>query len=66
MFSKYLAYGGVDVGQKMFAGVDQRELEDMDKEQILAARAQAWINSDRSKMLIDFDAVVRGYLYVII
>ncbi|KAJ9216138.1 hypothetical protein DTO166G4_2382 [Paecilomyces variotii] len=62
MFSKYLAYGGVDVGQKMFAGVDQRELEDMDTEQILAARAQAWINSDRSKMLIDFDAVVRGYL----
>lgn len=62
MFSKYLAYGGVDVGQSMFTGVDQRELEDMDKEQILAAKAQSWINSDRSKMLIDFDAVVRGYL----
>ncbi|KAL1874656.1 hypothetical protein Plec18167_005888 [Paecilomyces lecythidis] len=62
MFSKYLAYGGVDVGQSMFTSVDQRELEDMDKEQILAAKAQSWINSDRSKMLIDFDAVVRGYL----
>ncbi|GAD97132.1 conserved hypothetical protein [Paecilomyces variotii No. 5] len=63
MFSKYLAYGGVDVGQSMFTGVDQRELEDMDKDQILAAKAQSWINSERSKMLIDFDAVARGYLF---
>jgi uncharacterized protein involved in copper resistance len=62
MFSKYLVYGGVDVGQKMFSGVDQQELEKMDKDQILAAKAQAWIKSDRSKLPIDFDAVVRGYL----
>lgn len=59
---KYLSYGGVDVSQKSFAGLDAREMQEMDNEQILIARGQTSISQDRSDLDIDFDAVVRGYL----
>ena len=62
MFLKYLAYGGVNVNPKMFGGVDNRDLEAMDAEQILVATGQTNIDQDRSALPIDFDAVVRGYL----
>ncbi|PYI06369.1 hypothetical protein BO78DRAFT_461311 [Aspergillus sclerotiicarbonarius CBS 121057] len=62
VFLKYLAYGGVDVGQKMFGGVDDRDLQALDSEQILQARALASIRKDKSNLTVDFDAVVRGYL----
>ncbi|RJE17651.1 hypothetical protein PHISCL_10012 [Aspergillus sclerotialis] len=62
IFMKYLAYGGVNVDQKMFGSVDQRELKDMSNEEILQIKGQTSIEDERSNMLIDFDAVVRGYL----
>lgn len=62
VFMKYLSYGGVDVSQKSFAGLDAREMQEMDNEQILIARGQTSISQDRSDLDIDFDAVVRGYL----
>ncbi|RAK99031.1 uncharacterized protein BO80DRAFT_143151 [Aspergillus ibericus CBS 121593] len=62
VFLKYLAYGGVDIGQKMFGGVDGRDLQAMDSEQILQARALASIKKDKSNLAVDFDAVVRGFL----
>lgn len=62
VFTKYLSYGGVDVSQKSFAGLDAREMQEMDNEQILIARGQTSISQDRSDLDIDFDAVVRGYL----
>lgn len=63
IFRKYLAYGGIDVGPRMFAGVDHKDMKDMDSEQILIARmGQTSIKSERAKLPIDFDAVVRGFL----
>lgn len=62
VFLKYLSYGGVDVTPKMFAGVDEREMQEMDSEQILIARGQTSISQDRSDLDIDFNDVVKGYL----
>ncbi|KAE8149153.1 Argonaute complex, subunit Arb1 [Aspergillus avenaceus] len=62
VFLRYLAYGGVDTGPKMFAGVDNRELQQMDSEQILVAKGQTSIRDDHSHLPIDFDAVAKGYL----
>ncbi|KAL4890166.1 Argonaute complex, subunit Arb1 [Aspergillus ambiguus] len=62
IFHRYLAYGGVDISPRMFTGVDQRDLKDMDSEQIRFARSQASIRTDYSKLPIDFDLVVRGFL----
>ncbi|OOF97110.1 hypothetical protein ASPCADRAFT_143276 [Aspergillus carbonarius ITEM 5010] len=62
VFLKYLAYGGVDVSQKMFGGVDNHDLQALDSEQILQARALANIRRDKSNLTVDFDAVVRGFL----
>ncbi|OXV06483.1 hypothetical protein Egran_05749 [Elaphomyces granulatus] len=62
VFTKYLAYGGIDVGPKVFGGLDNHDLEDLDKEQILLARSQTTIVEERSKLKIDFDTVAKGYL----
>lgn len=62
IFLKYLVYGGVDVGPKMFSGSDARELEQMDTEQILVTRGQTSISQERSNLEVDFNAVVKGYL----
>ncbi|KAL2796317.1 Argonaute complex, subunit Arb1 [Aspergillus keveii] len=62
VFHKYLNYGGVDVGPNMFAGSDDRDLKEMDSEQILLARARTAIKQENSNLAIDFDAVVKGFL----
>ncbi|GCB22153.1 argonaute-binding protein 1 [Aspergillus awamori] len=62
VFLKYLAYGGVYVGQRMFGGLDGRDLQQLDSEQILQARAMTSVGKDKSNLAVDFDAVVRGFL----
>lgn len=62
VFSRYLAFGGVDVGPKMFGGVEDRDLQEMDKEQIMLAGAQESIRQVRSELPVDFNAVVASYL----
>ncbi|RAK87965.1 hypothetical protein BO79DRAFT_266717 [Aspergillus costaricaensis CBS 115574] len=62
VFLKYLAYGGVNVGQRMFGGLDGRDLQQLDSEEILQARAMTSVGKDRSNLTVDFDAVVRGFL----
>lgn len=57
-----MAYGGVDVGPKMFQGVDQRDIEDMDDEDIVTATAQSTIPKDRSEWTVDFELVAKGFL----
>lgn len=62
IFLKYLIYGGVDVGPKMFGGTDQHELQQMDSEQIMVSRGQTSISQERSNLEVDFNAVAKGYL----
>jgi Argonaute siRNA chaperone (ARC) complex subunit Arb1 len=64
IFTKYMSYGGVDMGPKMFQGNDQRDLQDMNADDILTATSQSTIPTDRSGWIIDFELVVKGYLYV--
>jgi hypothetical protein len=62
VFARWLVYGGVDVGPKLFAGVTEKELREMDKENIIAARTQTGIGIDKLHIEIDFDLVVKGFL----
>lgn len=64
MFARYLVYGGVEVGPKLFGGVTERELQEMDKENVYHARSQTDIGIDKLKLAIDFDLVVKGFLWV--
>ncbi|KKZ63506.1 hypothetical protein EMCG_02184 [[Emmonsia] crescens] len=62
VFTKYMTYGGVDVGPKMFEGNDQRDLIDKDSEGILTATAQASVPENRVGWDVDFEAVAKGFL----
>ncbi|KAL4919790.1 Argonaute complex, subunit Arb1 [Aspergillus aurantiobrunneus] len=62
VFQKYLAYGGIDVSPKMFAGTNDRDLKELDNDQVLLARGQTAVSQDYSHLTIDFNAVVKGYL----
>ncbi|KAE8321917.1 Argonaute siRNA chaperone complex subunit Arb1-domain-containing protein [Aspergillus sergii] len=62
VFMRYLTYGGVDVGPKMFTGVDEQELQQLDSEQALIAKGQASIRQECAKLPVDFNTVVKGYL----
>ncbi|EGE04706.1 hypothetical protein TEQG_03880 [Trichophyton equinum CBS 127.97] len=62
IFTKYMAFGGVDVGPKMFEGNDQRDLQSMDAEAIATATASSNIPQDREKWNVDFETVAKGFL----
>ncbi|KLJ11347.1 hypothetical protein EMPG_13384 [Blastomyces silverae] len=62
VFMKYMSYGGVDVGPKMFEGNDPRDLMDKDAEDILTATAQASVPENRVGWAVDFEAVAKGFL----
>lgn len=59
-----MAFGGVDVGPKMFEGNDQRDLQSMDAEAIATATASSNIPQDREKWNVDFETVAKGFLCV--
>lgn len=65
VFLKYLSYGGIKVGPKMFEGNDQKDLQKLDSEGIITATACTNIPDDREGWDIDFEAVVKGFLYEI-
>ncbi|PGH01779.1 hypothetical protein AJ79_07827 [Helicocarpus griseus UAMH5409] len=62
VFIKYMSYGGVDVGPKMFEGNDVRDLMDKDAEDILTATAQASVPENRVGWDVDFEMVAKGFL----
>ncbi len=70
IFYKYLMYGGVTVGPKMFlGGISKGDMEGMDKDQIVEAMAQTSIKADKvdtvtnnSAWAVDFEGVMKGFL----
>jgi hypothetical protein len=46
----------------MFAGVDERELQQLHGEQAMILKGQMSVRQDCSNFPIDFNAVVKGYL----
>ncbi|KAI1918794.1 hypothetical protein LOZ65_004708 [Ophidiomyces ophidiicola] len=66
IFVKYLSFGGVKVGPKMFEGNDQKDLQRLDSEQIITATAETNIPEDRANWEVDFEMVVKGFLSSVI
>ncbi|KAJ6134041.1 hypothetical protein N7523_000363 [Penicillium sp. IBT 18751x] len=62
MFSRYLKYGGVDIESVIASEANNRELENMTKDQIIQARAIAEIRKERATLDVDFDLVLRGFM----
>jgi len=60
---KYLQYGGVTVGPNVGGGVGAQEVKEMDKDDALRARSKTAVFLTQSELEVDFNAVVRGYLY---
>ncbi|KAL9624120.1 MAG: hypothetical protein Q9160_001642 [Pyrenula sp. 1 TL-2023] len=72
MFYKWLVYGGVRVGPNMFQGLSVRDREGLDKDQITSNLAQTSLDEDQNnhdgqggKYAVDFEGVMRGFLYAL-
>ncbi|KAI9842180.1 MAG: hypothetical protein M1838_003247, partial [Thelocarpon superellum] len=69
IFDKYLSLGGIDVGPKMFnGGLDPKELDEADVEQIRAITAtdsvggnKARAGSDGSDWIVDFEGIAKCF-----
>ncbi|WEW60917.1 hypothetical protein PRK78_006405 [Emydomyces testavorans] len=66
VFLKYLSYGGVKVGPKMFEGNDLKDLQRLDSEEIVTATAQTSIPEDRTDWDVDFETVAKGFFSCVI
>ena len=68
VFYKYLAYGGIDIAQNMFQGLELKlePAQDMDKNQLASALARTSISADKRENLdmyaVDFTGCVAGFL----
>lgn len=69
VFMKYLTYGGVDAGPKMFGGMDRKAFENMDADEIVTATATSYLSSDKMNIgadnttwAIDFEGVAASFL----
>ncbi|KAJ5832338.1 hypothetical protein N7474_000649 [Penicillium riverlandense] len=62
VFLKYLQYGGVTVGPNVGGGVAGQDLKAMDQDEALRARSATAVFLTQSKLEVDFNDVVRGYL----
>ena len=70
LFDKYMGYGGIDTGPKMFSGgLDAKLLADKNAAEIATMAATNFVGADKdnegdSKFVVDFDGVVKGFLYL--
>ena len=66
VFDKYLTYGGVDAGQKMFSGgLDANTLSNSTAAEIATLTAKHSVGEDKSDdsiYVVDFEGVAKGFL----
>ena len=65
LFDKYMVYGGVDTGPKMFGGgLDSRTLEEATAADITAFTATNYVSDDKegTEYVVDFDGCVKGFM----
>ncbi|KAI4725338.1 hypothetical protein E4T49_06944 [Aureobasidium sp. EXF-10728] len=65
MFNKFMSYGGIESGPKMFGGSDNRDLAEMDAAQIAALTAVHFVAEDvlySDRWEVDFVGVAKGFL----
>ena len=65
LFDKYLAYGGIEAGPKMFGGLAPKDMSTMNAAEIAAQRARHFVNPDKDnyeKFVVDFEACAAAFL----
>ncbi|KAI5305372.1 NADPH:quinone reductase [Ascosphaera pollenicola] len=62
VFKSWMQYGGVDTKAKVFGGLDQKDLKELDAQDILQARATSSIPENRKGWKVDFEEVAKGFL----
>ena len=67
LFDKYLAYGGIESGSKMFGGIDQKDMKSMDAAEIARMRARHFVAADKDNLsdphfVVDFEACAAAFL----
>jgi len=70
VFDKYMSFGGIDTGPKMFSGgLDANTLDEHDAKEIRDITATDFVGSDKGNIgkdssvwTVDFEAVVKGFL----
>jgi hypothetical protein len=65
IFNKFMLYGGVDSGPRMFGGLNQQDMKQMDSEEIARAKATHHVPCDRGdekKWEVDFLGVGEAFL----
>ncbi|KAI5248592.1 hypothetical protein E4T43_01325 [Aureobasidium subglaciale] len=67
VFNKFMNYGGIECGPKMFGGSDNKDLAEMDAAEIAASTAVHFVSEDvmcSDRWEVDFVGVVKGFLQV--
>lgn len=68
LFDKYMAYGGIEAGQKMFTGgVDTKGMSEMNAAEIALMKARHFVGADKknegnSNFVVDFDGCAKAFL----
>lgn len=70
VFDKYMSFGGIDTGPKMFTGgLDANMLDEHDAKEIRDITATNFVGSDKANIgkdssiwTVDFEGVVKGFL----
>ncbi|KAI4733837.1 hypothetical protein E4T50_15608 [Aureobasidium sp. EXF-12298] len=65
VFNKFMTYGGIECGPKMFGGSDNRDLAEMDAAEIAAVTATHFVSEDvlyTDRWEVDFAGVAKGFL----
>ena len=65
LFDKYLAYGGIEAGPKMFGGLATKDMSNLDAAQIAAQRARHFVGADKNddeEFVVDFEACAAAFL----
>lgn len=65
IFNKWMHFGGVECGPRMFSGLSNKDMGGMDAEEIARATAShnvPWDREDTKKWEVDFVGVGEGFL----
>lgn len=65
VFNKFMRFGGVDAGPRMYQGLSKQEMNEMDAEELaraLATHHVPWDRSDETHWVVDFAGVCKGFL----
>ena len=70
VFDKYMSFGGIDTGPKMFSGgLDAKMLDEHDAKEIRDITATDFVGSDKANVgkdssvwTVDFEGIVKGFL----